>query len=179
VVVGRAGKLYVSNAHRMAHARSKGQPEEFVESLGSVSEEEKDLLVDHLAPLTAPEVDPALLEVPDHLLPEDQPEPLVLRALAPDELPRKGVHFVVWGSRVLSDIRARPVVRDLACSEDAWAKHEVLITDWFEYMIVEEDTPGAPSKRRKGPASKERLQRSESYARWRFKGFVCGGVVSL
>ena len=106
-------------------------------------------------------------------VPNSFPELVELR---PDERPVVGKHFVVWGSAAFGDIHERPV-KHHAVSEDEYARKmrreaEALVAggvkdpDPAEHLGVE----GEP---------RHRVDRAEKYARWRYKGFVCGEVASL
>lgn len=112
-----------------------------------------------------------------------------LSELRPDEVPIVGKHFVVWGSVYLSDIRPRPVKKAVKMTEDEHAIREVEHTkvllsyglknpkEWTDpstrkpLMDSERDQPGA--------VQWDRIDRTEHYARWRYRGYVCGEVVSL
>jgi hypothetical protein len=93
--------------------------------------------------------------------------------LRPDERPAIGVHFVVWGSVLLNDIRERPVKRS-AVSEDEYARKMRSETEWLVTQGLKDPDPNIPMK-----YARSRTERAEQYARWRYKGFVCGEVHSL
>ena len=89
--------------------------------------------------------------------------------LGPDEIPTPGRHFVVWGSDYLDDIRRRPVKRSAPVTENEHAKREIAHTKrLLEY--------GLKNPKYKGL---DRVGRTEQYARWRYRGYVCGEVASL
>ncbi len=112
-----------------------------------------------------------------------------LAQLRPDELPNPAKHYVIWGSAHLDDIGPRRVRRSCPVTEDVHADREVEHTKtllahglknpkvWTDpktrkpLMDSEKDQPGTEQW--------DRVKRTEEYARWRYKGYVCGEVASL
>lgn len=92
-----------------------------------------------------------------------------LSELKASEIPHAGQHFVVWGSKLLDDIYARPVTRTSHLTEDAYAAR--MRSDAKRLIEL-----GIKNPLHKG---QDRDDRAETYARWRYKGYVCGEVFSL
>lgn len=93
--------------------------------------------------------------------------------LKPSERPTVGVHFVRWGSVLLNDIHERPVKRH-AVSEDEYARKMRKQAEQLVAGGVKDPDPNMDSKYKRS-----RADRAEQYARWRYRGFVCGEVASL
>ena len=112
-----------------------------------------------------------------------------LAKLHSDELPDPKRHFVIWGSAHLDDIKPRRVRRSCPVTEDAHAAREVehtkvLLAHGLKNPKVWTDSKtGKPlldtEKGQPGAELWDRVRRTEHYARWRYKGYVCGVVVSL
>ncbi len=94
---------------------------------------------------------------------------LGLAELNHNDIPEVGKHFVVWGSKLLDDVQPRPVTRTAYVSERVYAGHMREVAE----RLVKEGIKD-PLHRGKG-----RADRAEDYARWRYKGYVCGEVASL
>jgi len=104
----------------------------------------------------------------------DVPDSLpALVELPPNERPKVGVHFVTWGSVLLNDIKERPVKRT-AVSEDDYARRMRKYTERLVAGGGKDPDPNLDSK-----YLRSRADRAEQYARWRYKGFVCGEIASL
>ena len=128
----------------------------------NVTSDEEELLREHV--VTGRDVEETL-NVPDSLP--------ALVELPPSERPKVGVHFVTWGSVLLNDIKERPVKRT-AVSEDDYARRMRKHTERLVAGGVKDPDPNLDSK-----YLRARADRAEQYARWRYKGFVCGEVASL
>ena len=89
--------------------------------------------------------------------------------LGRNELPHASRHFVVWGSKLLDDIRSRPVKKVVDVTEDQYAAR------------MRSEAQQLVDQGLKNPVWKEknRMERAEEYARWRYKGHVAGEVQSL
>lgn len=89
--------------------------------------------------------------------------------LASTELPEPGKHFVVWGSEYLNDIEPRRVKRTAPMTLEAYVRDE------------EEHTKALLSYKLKNPTHRggDRVARTRTYAAWRYRGYVCGEIVSL
>lgn len=107
---------------------------------------------------------------PNLAVPDSLPALVELR---PNERPVSGRHFVTWGSVLLNDIRERPVKRQ-AVSEDEYALKMRRNTERLVASGVKDPDPNLDDK-----YPRKRADRAEQYARWRYKGFVCGEVASL
>lgn len=131
-----------------------------------LSKEEKRKLV---ASLVKGNVDPA----PDIQDPEP-PEPVTvkLRELKADELPIIGEHYVVWGSKLLNDIRQRPVTRIAPLTENQYANTQANAAA----LLTKHGTKDPPGGSTYPP---NRETRAETYARWRYQGYLCGQIKTL
>ena len=99
-----------------------------------------------------------------------------LTELKPTERSVVGQHFVIWGSLAFSDIRERPVKRH-AVSEDEYAAKMRRETEWLVANGLKDPDP--EKLYGKSDVLRHRADRAEQYARWRYRGFVCGEVASL
>lgn len=110
-----------------------------------------------------------------------------LTLLGPDSIPVAGRHFVVWGSAHLDDIKARPVKRSYPSTENEHASREIEHTKVLLALGLKnpktwtDPATGRPglSPDTSGAERWDRVQRTEHYARWRYRGFVAGEIAGL
>ena len=164
---------------------------------GHLSDEEKELLARNIQSGADVNPVPKIPDAPDISKPPRKKKGGVpgmlknsiegLTELSDDELPEPGKHYVIFGSQHLNDTKARPVKRKapmtLAKHVEAEIHHTQLLLDrglknpkvWTNPVTgasgVGPDFPGA--------VLWDRIDRTAHYARWRYRGYVCGEVQSL
>jgi hypothetical protein len=89
--------------------------------------------------------------------------------LRPDELPVVGRHAVTWGSELLNDVRWRRVQRSSHLTENQYVELQVA----HSQLLVDLGLKDEPHR------GEGRVDRTERYARWRYKGFLSGEIDKL